>query len=281
MKGRIATTYVGTGALACPARQGPAGFFFHSTQLDFASSAPFSPKLKWLHSVMRPFLLRLCVLVFNLALVLSYICLVAHAARAASEPPATISFSLDFPQSIPDHYVISVSSDGHASYDSTGKLTPESEPGDPFHSDFMLSSASCKRIFDLAAKAKYFQGKIDSGRSNLASTGAKVLTYSNGDRHHRAEYNYSPVPAVQEITSYFQNLSSTLEFGRRLDFYYHHQKLALEAELKRMEEMTKEKSLEEIQAVAPILQQIAADHSVLNVSRARAQRLLLASGAGT
>jgi hypothetical protein len=204
---------------------------------------------------------------------------VTPTAQAGSEPPASISFSLDFPQSIPDHYVLSVSSDGHASYDSTGKLTPDAEPGDPYHTDFMLSPASCKRIFDLAAKAKFFQGKIDSGRNNIASTGAKVLTYSSGDQHTRAEYNYSPVPAVQEITSYFQSLSSTLEFGRRLDFYYHHQKLALEAELKRMEEMAKEKSLEEIQAVAPILQQIAADHSVLNVSRARAQRLLLGSGA--
>jgi len=44
--------------------------------------------------------------------------------------------------------------------------------------------------------------------------------------------------------------------------------------------MAKEKNLDEVQAVAPILQRIAADQSVLNVSRARAQRLLLASGSG-
>jgi hypothetical protein len=41
-----------------------------------------------------------------------------------------------------------------------------------------------------------------------------------------------------------------------------------------MEEMAKSKSLDEIQAVGPILQAIVADHSVLNVTRARAQRLL-------
>ena len=201
-------------------------------------------------------------------------------ALATSDPPASISFSLDFPQSIPDHYQITIASDGQASYDSTGKLTPDSEPGDAYHLDFALSPASCQRIFDLAAKAKYFQGKVDSGRSNLASTGVKVLTYSNADRHSRAEYNYSPLPPVQELTNIFQGMSTTLEFGRRLDFYHHHQKLALEAELKRMEEMAKDKSLQEIQAIAPLLQQIATDQTVLNVSRARAQRLLLASGAG-
>ncbi len=198
-------------------------------------------------------------------------------AQEGKSATASVSFSLDFPQSIPDHYEIAVSSDGQASYDSTGKLTPDSEPGDPFHLDFTISQASAQRIFDLAAKAKYFDGKIDSGKRNLASTGAKVLSYQDATHKTRAEYNYSPIPAVQEITALFQNLSSTLEFGRRLDYYHHHQKLALEDELKRMEEMAHEKNLEEIQAVAPILQGIVDDKSVLNVSRARAQRLLAGS----
>lgn len=192
---------------------------------------------------------------------------------------ATISFTLDFPQSIPDHYSISVASDGHAEYNSTGKLTPDSEPPDPFHLEFTISPATRQKIFDLAAKAKYFDGKVDSGKKNLASTGKKVLTYRDGQRSTQAEYNYSPLPAVQELTTLFQNISATLEFGRRLDYYHHYQKLALEDELKRMEEMTHEKELDEIQAVSPILQQITTDQSVINVSRARAQRLLAISGA--
>jgi hypothetical protein len=83
---------------------------------------------------------------------------------------------------------------------------------------------------------------------------------------------------VQELTTLFQNLSTTLEFGRRLDYYYHYQKLALDEELKRMEQMLKEKNLEEVQAIAPILQKILADSSVINVTRGRAQRLLNGSG---
>jgi len=185
-----------------------------------------------------------------------------------------ITFSLDFPQSIPDHYVVSVSSDRKASYESTGKLTPQSDPGDSFRDDFTISAETCKKIFELAAKAKYFEGQIDSGNKKLASTGVKVLTYTEGARKNQATYNYSPNPAVQQITAIFQNISATLEFGRRLEFYHQHQKLALEDELKHMEDMAKSKSLDEIQAVVPILQSIVADHSVLNVTRARAQRLL-------
>lgn len=203
----------------------------------------------------------------------------ATAHPQAPGPVATVTFSLDFPQSIPDHYVMTVSSDGHATYDSTGKLTPDSEPTDPFHLEFTMSPANRAKIFDLAAKAKYFEGKIDSGKKNIASTGAKVLSYKDGQRSTHAEYNYSPVAAVQQLTALFQNISTTLEIGRQLDYYHHYQKLALDEHLKQMEEMLKEKDLDEVQAVAPILQKILVDQSVMNISRARAQRLLLRSGA--
>jgi hypothetical protein len=72
-----------------------------------------------------------------------------------------------------------------------------------------------------------------------------------------------------------------MEFGRRLAYYYRYQKLALDEELKRMEEMWKQHSLEEVGAVAPILQKIAGDPAVINVVRARAQRLAEGTGAGT
>ena len=219
-------------------------------------------------------------LIRRIGLLLILLCLgFRFFALAQDAKTASVGFTLDFPQSIPDHYSITVTSDGHAEYNSTGKLTPDSEPPDPFQLEFTISSATRQKIFDLTAKAKYFDGKVDSGKRNLASTGKKVLTYHDGQRSSQAEYNYSPIPAVQELTTLFQNISTTLEFGRRLDYYHHYQKLALEEELKRMEEMTREHSLDELQAVAPILQQIATDQSVINVSRARAQRLLAFSGA--
>lgn len=197
---------------------------------------------------------------------------------ASAQTPAAVGFTLDFPQSIPDHYKIVVLADGKATYDSTGKLTPDSEPGDPFHLDFQISPATQAKIFELAAKAKYFEGKVDSGKKGLASTGDKTLTYTDGQRKTEAHYNYSPNPTVQELTSIFQNTSTTLEFGRRLDYYHHYQKLALDEELKRMDEMNRSGEMAELQAIAPILKAIVADSSVLNVSRNRALRLLALAG---
>jgi hypothetical protein len=173
--------------------------------------------------------------------------------------------------------VISVSSDGHSTYDSDGKLSPESDP-DPFHLDFLISPATKKTIFDLASRAKYFEGEVDSKKHGLASTGVKTLTYKDAQRSASATYNYSPIVPVQQVTQLFQNLSVTLEYGRRLQYFHRYQKLALDEELKRMEEMANENSLQELGAVVPILQQIATDSSVINPVRARAQRMVERAG---
>jgi len=197
---------------------------------------------------------------------------------AWAQEPAVVTFTLDFPGSEPSHYVISVSSDGHSTYESDGKLSPDSD-ADPFHLDFSMSPATSKTIFDLAKRAHYFQGQIDSNKRGLASTGAKTLTYKDAQQSATATYNYSPIAAVQQVTQLFQSLSMTLEYGRRLKYFHRYQKLALDEELKRMEGMANENSLEELPAVVPILQEIASDSSVINPVRARAQRMIERAGA--
>jgi hypothetical protein len=192
---------------------------------------------------------------------------------ARAQETAVVTFTLDFPGSEPSHYAISVSSDGHSTYDSDGKLSPDSE-GDPFHLDFSMSAPTRQRVFELAERAHYFEGEIDSRKKNLASTGRKTLTYKGSGRSTTATYNYSPVAAVQQITQLFQSLSLTLEFGRRLQYFHRYQKLALDEELKRMEEAANGHGLEEVSAVVPMLQAIASDITVINPVRARALRMI-------
>ena len=192
--------------------------------------------------------------------------------RAAE--PASVTFSLDFPQSDPEHYTISVQSDGHATYESRGKLSRETDEIDNYQTDFTFSDATRSRIFELAAQAHYFSGKIDSGNKKLAFTGAKKLVYKDGQHDAAAEYNFSSVPAVQQLTALFQSVGATLEFGHRLSYYHRYQKLALDDELKRMEAQARTGDLAEIQTIKPILQEIYDDSSVMNVVRARALRIM-------
>ncbi len=65
-----------------------------------------------------------------------------------------------------------------------------------------------------------------------------------------------------------------MEFGRRLAYFHRYQKLALDDELTRMDEEVRRGDLIELQAVKPVLQEIYDDNSVMNVVRARAQRIM-------
>jgi hypothetical protein len=188
--------------------------------------------------------------------------------------PATVTFTLDFPNSEPEHYSITVESDGHARYESTGKVSAESDGRDTYQTDFSFSDATRARIYQLAAQANYFSGKVDSGNKKLAFTGAKKLTYKDGQRNSSAYYNFSTLPAVQQLTALFQSMSGTLEFGHRLSYFHRYQKLGLDEELKRMEDQARRGQIIELQAVTPALQEIYDDPSVIKVVRARARRII-------
>ncbi len=197
--------------------------------------------------------------------------LLALFAQAAA--PATVTFSLDFPGSDPEHYSIAIQSDGHAKYESRSKAASAGDP-EAYQMEFSITDAIRARIFDLAARAHYFSGKIDSGNKKLAFSGAKKLSYSDGQRSSSADYNYSPQPPVQQLTTVFQSISATLEFGRRLAYDHRYQKLALDEESKHMEDQAKSGELAELQTIKPILQAIYDDPSVINVVRARVQRIM-------
>jgi len=190
--------------------------------------------------------------------------------------PATVNFTLDFPGSQPERYSIRIQSDGASHYESSGKLSEDSDQDDSFSFDFTASPEMRQKVFALTAKAGYFQKELETRHKNLAFTGKKTLSFTDARRHGQSTYNYAGLPAAQELTSLFQSLSATLEFGRRLHYDHRYQKLAIEEELKRMEQENRTTALVELSAIAPILQQIIDDPAVVNVSRARAQRLLTA-----
>lgn len=195
-------------------------------------------------------------------------------AAQAQQSTATVTFKLDFPGAEPSHYEIVIPAEGPGSYMSNGKFDNQSDPADAAPLEFVVSENLRKQVFDLAKKSHYFAGKLDSGQKNIANTGAKTLAYKDATHNSQATYNYSTLQPITQLTSIFQNLSTTMEFGRRLVYLHKYEKLALDDQLKRMEEMQRENGLGDVGAIAPVLKDIANDPSVMNVSRARALRLL-------
>jgi hypothetical protein len=221
----------------------------------------------------------------------------AGAQAPAGQSAANITFAFNFPGATPSQYQISVGSDGRGEYQSSGgDPSPQrlaspfaasssrngdgtEDPGavalaEPYRATFSVSSTSRERIFSLAAAARYFNGAFDYKKKHLANTGQKTLAYSDGIRRHQATYNYSTNESIAQLTAFFQQLSTTLETGRRLQYLYDHARLGLDEELKRASELHAGGQLTEIEVLAPILQRIAGDPAIMHVARQHAQKLL-------
>jgi len=191
---------------------------------------------------------------------------------AANTAVPTVTFTLVFPNASPSKYSIEVTADGRATYQSDP--ASEASTGEPYMYRFSMASEDRNKIFNAVKQLKYFNQDFEFRKGKVAFTGNKTLAYKDGDRNFQSTYNWSNNTTVQQLTDLFEGLAETMEFGRRLDYYHTHDKLGLDAELKRLQEMDKDHQLAEIQAIAPILKSIAADQNVLNISRRRAEAIL-------
>lgn len=193
----------------------------------------------------------------------------------------TVTFDLVWEQATPQEFTVRTQADGPSTYLSRNplkQLQPGEEKDPDYTLDFTMSAKDAARIFKLAQQAKYFNGDFEYRAHRIANTGKKTLTYADETRHFQTIYNHSENKAIQELTSLFQGISSSIEFGRKLQFKHKYDKLGLEAELKAMEEAAENHNLAEIQIVSATLKDIADDSSVMNIARQRARRLLAKAG---
>jgi hypothetical protein len=196
-----------------------------------------------------------------------------HGQGADKSAAPSITFDRVWDDFTPQKVTITVSANGNAKYVSHSPAKPPDE-ADDFQTEFVMSPARCEKLFRYAKEANYFDGDYTFKKHVVASTGKKVLTYADPSRHFNTTYDYSENKAIQEITNIFQGISNTVEYGRKLKFLRRFDKLGLEAELKGMESAVERHNLVEMQLIAPMLESIAGDTTILNIARQRAQKLL-------
>jgi hypothetical protein len=169
------------------------------------------------------------------------------------------------------YYSIAVDSAGNATYQSTPQSAVKT--GLPYSVEFLASSATRTKVFQLTEKLHFFRGTfkdIDSG----GEVGTYTLSFSEGNVHNQVTYHSSPNPLVQNLTTLFGRISTTLEFGRRLSVFEAANSVGMDAELQKMAQMIHAGQLAELQAVTPVLQQVASDENLSQVCRKRAQAIL-------
>jgi len=230
-------------------------------------------------------------------LVLAAACLTGLQPTAQAQD-ATVTFKQVWKEAQPAEFAVVIHRAGKAEYVSQDKnLTEPQERSSPaesnaeqktqsadaasqeaFKKEFQASESLRQKIFSLAENVKFFDGQFDFTKHAIAQTGRKTLSYADGSRHTSTTYNYSEDPTIQELTAIFQGISTTIEGGRKLDFDRRFDKLSLDQDLRALEEQSNEGRLYEVQAIAPLLQRLASDRTVLHIAQQRAERILKKAG---
>lgn len=175
----------------------------------------------------------------------------------------------------PQFFQIDVRSDCRAAYAS--RVQSKSEP-EVVH--FTMPQPDCGRIFTLARQAHYFNGQFDYRRHKIAQTGAKTIAYRDDIRDYKTSFNWSQNQFIESLTDICESVSRTLESGRKLRSDVEHQPLALDGDLKLLQSEVARGEARDLSLMAPVLQQIAGDQSVMHIAQQRARSLLASAQRG-
>ena len=184
----------------------------------------------------------------------------------------TVIFTFAFWNANPSYYTIAIDAAGASTYLSA----PESldSTGVPYSLEFQASDHTRRMIFNVARESDFFRGEYEITVDSAQKSPIRTLGFHDLTLNSRITYTESVDPDIQELTSVFEEISSTLEFGRRLADLHQHDKPALQGELLAMQKDADRHWLRELQAVSPVLRSIATDPGVADQARAQADRLL-------
>ena len=195
---------------------------------------------------------------------------------AASTQPArpTVSFSFDRKGLPIPAYRLAIAEDGAASYSGTEEAANSPLAAQPFNQRIALSTATTRRVFQLARKLKHFNLACNSKLKNLADTGTKTLAYAGPEASGSCIYNYTENKDVQTLTEIVQGIAETLDEGRLLDHLHRYDRLGLDAAITYFAAEVSAGHALELGTIAPSLRSLAADPDVMERVRTRANTLL-------
>lgn len=138
---------------------------------------------------------------------------------------------------------------------------------------FAVSKRNCRRIFYLIHATGDLQGNFDYTHHKVSSNGDHTVVYFDGRQQHTASFRWSENAFISELSALFEGMGTTIESGRRLRQLLRYDKLGLNRYLARMEDMAKSGWIKELHVIDDVLGEISSNPSVMDIARARAQRL--------
>jgi len=190
-------------------------------------------------------------------------------ATAAAQTEASgraLTFTKEFPGSVPPYYSVTVQESGEAIY--------KTEPEDEQPIEFRLAERVASEIFALADKLAGASDQAVESRRRVANMGKKTIAYQGGARHFTASFNHTEVPEALALLDIFERISATQQHGIRLEYLVQFDRLGIVKELLQLESDLDHGRLLGTEQLVPMLERIRNDRAIVQLAKARAAQIL-------
>lgn len=198
----------------------------------------------------------------------------------ANKAGAEVAFQFERTGISVPHFTLRIHEDGTGSYQAD-EIEGASDVGEvrytaAKHIDraMSLTPETTARIFKMARQLRRFDMNCASRAKNIANTGTKTLSYTGSDGTGSCTFNYSDNKDVETLTATFLAIAQTLDEGRRLEHVHRYDRLGLDAETISLEQEAAAGRAIELETIAPVLNSIAEDMTVMERVRLRVAKLL-------
>lgn len=181
---------------------------------------------------------------------------------------AKLTYTKTLKGSVPEFLQVTVDSNGEGAYE--GRKVDE--PSNPH--PLKLSSATSRRLFDLAAELNNFQSMDLESHKRVANLGLKTLTYQQDAQMNRVEFNYTQNRIAQELVALFEGIVGVEEHIANLEYDIKYDHLSLPKELRLIQIDLANKALVDPELMVPTLEAIANNSRFLHLAQTEAQDIL-------
>jgi hypothetical protein len=140
--------------------------------------------------------------------------------------------------------------------------------------EFQVSDRTRRTTFNVTRQLDFFRDAAEESVGSPQNRTVRTLAYHDSQFHNQITFSSSSDSDIQELASVFEEISETLEFGRRLAYFHENDSSDLDAELDRLQTSADRRSLRELLAIAPILRSIVSDNRLASTPRHKAEALL-------
>jgi len=209
----------------------------------------------------------LCTIVLLGVAVLTFDCL--SEVKVDPTSPARFLWKKDVPLGPVESYSVELTVDGR------GKFCFKRRDQEALTRELILNPTVTENLAGLFTRADFLNESKDFvSRRQVADMGMKTVSCEVAGRKRQVIYNYTEDKTLQEISNFFENLSTQERNLFEIDLALKYDRLGIPKKLDELEREFAAKRIVAPERFAEVLEKISQDQTLINLARKHAEKLL-------